>query len=359
MHEFVMYHNAEKIIWRINMKKSFIFGLPAWLLVFGLVFAGCEAPLNDDEIEPTVPGIPSPRGFSARALSGTSIGLEWQAVSTAVLYNIYWSDDPNEDFSWVDSTYSCRYTDSDAEFLSPGRTYYYAVTAENFYGKESEAVFSSGVTTPASVSISVPDAPIGLATVSVTTSSVSMVWFASDGAASYKIYRSSTSAGTYTLAGTSSTASYTDTGLTASKTYYYKVSAVNGSESQMSAYAYATTYAVASSKPSAPAGVSVSGTKNTYRSSTGTSKVSYFIAVSWSASATADTYKIWHSTSASGSYTLKDTVTGTSASIGVSSNSTAQYIKVSAVNSAGESAQSAQKQVTSWKETHSGSGYAR
>jgi fibronectin type 3 domain-containing protein len=58
---------------------------------------------------------------------------------------------------------------------------------------------------------------------------------------SYRVYRSDSSGGTYTLAGTSPTLSYLDAGLSGDTTYWYKVSTVKGSESALSASVSATT----------------------------------------------------------------------------------------------------------------------
>jgi hypothetical protein len=56
------------------------------------------------------------------------------------------------------------------------------------------------------------------------------------------VYRSNTSEGDYTPVETSSTPSYTNSGLSSSTTYYYKVSTVKGSdESDLSAAVSATT----------------------------------------------------------------------------------------------------------------------
>jgi len=64
-----------------------------------------------------------------------------------------------------------------------------------------------------------------------------LTWSAVSTATSYKVYRSTSATGNYTLVGSSTTASYSDINLTASTTYYYKVSAVNsnGEGSQSSA----------------------------------------------------------------------------------------------------------------------------
>ncbi len=85
--------------------------------------------------------------------------------------------------------------------------------------------------------------PTGLTVGSVTNNSVSLSWAAVSGATGYNVYRSFASGGTYTkVNGAVVTATgYTNTGLDTA-TYYYKVSAVNGSgESSLSVPVTATT----------------------------------------------------------------------------------------------------------------------
>jgi hypothetical protein len=64
-----------------------------------------------------------------------------------------------------------------------------------------------------------------------TPTSVALIWQANNAATGFNIYRSQSSAGTYTKINNSpvSGASFGDRGLTANTTYYYKVSAIDGS----------------------------------------------------------------------------------------------------------------------------------
>ncbi|HEY8023832.1 MAG TPA: PHB depolymerase family esterase [Burkholderiaceae bacterium] len=71
----------------------------------------------------------------------------------------------------------------------------------------------------------IPAAPTGLAVSGTTSSSVSLSWSASAGAASYSVFRNGVSVGT------STSTSYTDSGLNASTTYSYYVEAVNSAGS--------------------------------------------------------------------------------------------------------------------------------
>jgi regulation of enolase protein 1 (concanavalin A-like superfamily) len=90
-----------------------------------------------------------------------------------------------------------------------------------------------------------PAVPSGLGATAVSTSQINLSWSAVSGATSYNVKRATTSGGPYTTVQTGLTGtSFNNTGLNASTTYYYVVSAVNaGGESANSAQASATTSA--------------------------------------------------------------------------------------------------------------------
>jgi len=89
-----------------------------------------------------------------------------------------------------------------------------------------------------------PSAPTGLNATAVSQTQINLSWTASAGATSYTILRSTTSGGPYASVGTSTTTSFSNTGLTCGTTYYYVVTASNAScSSGNSAQAQATTQA--------------------------------------------------------------------------------------------------------------------
>lgn len=74
---------------------------------------------------------------------------------------------------------------------------------------------------------SAPAAPTNLTATAVSRSQINLAWNASQGASHYTVYRSLTSGGPYTAIATTSQTSFSNTGLSASTTYYYVVRANN------------------------------------------------------------------------------------------------------------------------------------
>ncbi len=187
-----------------------------------------------------------------------------------------------------------------------------------------------------------PASPTGLSASTVSTSGIDLTWISVTGAASYNIYRSAASDGTYTKINTStvSTTSYSDTGLIAGTAYYYKVSAVNGTgESGASSYATAGTAVAASSTPT---GLAVS------------SKTSTSITMTWNAVSGAAGYKLYKSSAIDGNYNEVYSGSNTSyAETGLTA-ATTYYYKASAINAGGESALSSAVGITTNSESVGG-----
>jgi fibronectin type 3 domain-containing protein len=175
----------------------------------------------------------------------------------------------------------------------------------------------------------IPPAPTGLAATPVSISQINLSWTASPGAISYNLKRSTSSGGPYVDVATSvNVTSYADTGLTASTTYYYVVSAVNGSgESVASAQAGATTL---TAPPAAPTGLTAILGQNQ-------------VILSWTASGGATSYTVQRATTSGGSYTTVATgLTGTSYADPGLTNGVTYYYVVVAVNANGSGPVSAE-----------------
>ncbi len=122
----------------------------------------------------------------------------------------------------------------------------YTVTARSFTvpnGPQPFALVVTGAVTAGS-GCTPPAAPTGVSASSSAQTTASVSWSASAGATSYPASRSTTSGGPYTAVGSSAASPFADSGLTCNTTYYYVVSASNGScSSGNSAQASVTTAA--------------------------------------------------------------------------------------------------------------------
>ena len=145
--------------------------------------------------------------------------------------------------------------------------------------------------------------------------------------------RSTTSGGPYTQISAPTSTSFTDTGLTNGTAYFYAVSALNtAGESPNSTQATATPTAPASAPP-APTGL---------QATAGNAQVS----LAWSASTGATSYHVKRSTTSGGAYTQISAPASTNFTDTGLSNGTAYFYVVSALNTAGESANSTQASAT-------------
>jgi N-acetylneuraminic acid mutarotase len=285
----------------------------------------------------TVTAPSAPTGVTATAGSG-QVTISWSASTGATSYNLYWSTAPGV------TTANNKIGGGSSPYVHAGLTngaaYYYAVTAVNAVG---ESGLSAEVNATPTAVVTPPAAPTTIL-VAGGANSVGMTWSPVANATSYNLYwRTSpgvtTSNGTKianvgTYNSTYNDYGYNHTGLTASTTYYYILTAVNaGGESAPSPEANATTTA-ALTAPSAPTGVTAVG-------------ASAQVTVSWGASAGATSYNLyWSATS--------PVTTGSTKITGVTSpyvhanltNGIPYYYAVTAVNAVGESVLSAEVSAT-------------
>jgi len=85
-------------------------------------------------------------------------------------------------------------------------------------------------------------APVGVSAIALSSSSIKLSWSSVSDATEYRVYRSTSSYGTYTQVGYTGSTSYTNTGLSSGTTYYYEISAYNDNgEGPRSSYVSATT----------------------------------------------------------------------------------------------------------------------
>ncbi|MCD7887369.1 MAG: leucine-rich repeat protein [Clostridiales bacterium] len=107
--------------------------------------------------------------------------------------------------------------------LTSGTTYYFRARAYVTVG--GTKYYGSYSSTKSTYYLSAPSSFTG----SAVSSGISLSWGSVTGATGYKVYRSTSSSGTYSLKTTTNSTSYTDTSVSRGNTYYYKVYAYYGS----------------------------------------------------------------------------------------------------------------------------------
>ena len=238
--------------------------------------------------------------------------LTWNAVYGATSYRIYRSTSKGSGYSLLGTTTATSYTNTGAK---AGTTYYYRVKACNDAGLSPYSNVVSGKVKSVTPKPSAPVVKIGN---SSTSGKPMLTWNAVSGATSYKVYRATSQNGTYSLLGTVTATSYTNTGAKAGVTYYYKVKAVNSAGES----AYSNT---------------VSGRATVTTLTMGHSATSGKPMLTWKAVSGAASYKVYRATTKNGAYSVINTTkaltyTNTGAALG-----TTYYYKVEALNAAGKS----------------------
>ena len=195
-------------------------------------------------------------GLAATAVSSTQINLAWTANPPAdgvANYNVY--RDTTAGFIVTPGTTpplatpaTNSYSDSG---LTASTTYYYRVAAVDAAGNIGPLSSEASVTPPSQVT--------GLAATAVSSTQINLAWTANppaDGVANYNVYRGTTAGfivtpGTTPPLATPATNSYSNSGLTASTTYYYRVAAVNaaGNIGPLSSEVFATTFITDTVRP--------------------------------------------------------------------------------------------------------------
>jgi fibronectin type 3 domain-containing protein len=266
----------------------------------------------------------APTGLSAAA-ANAQVNLTWSAASGASGYYVKRSTRSGGPYTQIATPGTANYTDSG---LTNGTKYFYVVSAYNSYGQSANS--SEINATPTSPPP--PAAPTGL-TATAGNSQVALTWSASTGAASYNVKRSTTSGGPYTTVNSPTVTNYTNTGLTNGTNYYYVVSAVGASGESANSPQVNATPAAPATPPVAPTGL---------QAAAGNAQVS----LTWTASAGATSYHVKRSTtSGSGYIQIAAPTTANYADASVV-NGTAYFYVVSALNSVGESPNSAQVTAT-------------
>jgi fibronectin type 3 domain-containing protein len=266
-----------------------------------------------------------PSGLQATA-GNAQVSLVWSATAGATSYHVKRATTSGGPYTQVAAPAMPNFADAG---LTNGTTYFYVVSAVNTAGESGN---SSEVSGKPAAAAQAPAVPAGLMA-TPGNAQVVLTWSANTTASSYHVKRSIASGGPYTQIAAPTATSFTDVGLTNGTTYFYVLSAVNSvgesaNSSQASAIPVAPTQ-----PPAAPAGLLATA---------GNAQVT----LRWNAPAGATSYHVKRSTTSGGPYTQVGAPTATSFSDTGLTNGTTYFYVVSALNSVGEGANSAQASAT-------------
>ena len=223
------------------------------------------------------------------------IQLTWTAVEGADMYDVVVYDTSKTSWLFPDGEIVniAHLTGTSVKHTSaePGKTYRYMVLA--LFGS-----YETGFYTSASIEVTAEctaAAPTVTASNVAKTGKVKLTWTAVEGAAQYKVYRSTEKDGKYSLMYTTAGTSYTNTKAEAGMVYFYKVVAVDAEGNAVSAMSAAKQRTCDLPQTKLSGSVNKSGNP----------------ALTWEKVEDAVAYKVYRA-DASGTYKLMKTTTGTS-----------------------------------------------
>ena len=247
-------------------------------------------PIAVESLLEPVPAVPG--GLKAASTGYDSLKLSWSKAQRAEGYELYRATVRDGVYSLVRSVTDTGYADSR---LTTGLTYYYKIRSyRTSEGKRLYSAFSAPV-----AGKPIPSTPGGVSAVSVDYRTAKIAWKAVAGADRYQVYRAASKNGSYQLVRTVTGTSYQHEGLTAGRTYYYKVRCYRF-VGEGRAYSSFSSPVAVKAVPQAPAKVAAASTA--YNS----------VKISWGKVSGASRYQVYRATSKNGSYQLVRTVTGTS-----------------------------------------------
>lgn len=263
---------------------------------------------------------PGPASNLAASAGNGVVTLRWAAAEGAERYAVKRSGVAGGPYAPVGSPAETRFVDAG---LTNGTSYYYVVAGVSAGGEG--APTAEAEATP----LGPPPAPIGL-NAFPGNGRVSLIWPAARGAEHYTVRRSTQKSGPFEPVGQPGGTTYVDTAVTNGTAYSYVVTAGGaGGESAHSPLAQVTPV----DPSTAPSGLTATA---------GNARVSLL----WLASREASHYNVKRSTARGGPSTTVASPTGTSFVDTQVTNGTTYYYVVSAVNPAGESANSPQVTAT-------------
>jgi hypothetical protein len=184
--------------------------------------------------------------------------------------------------------------------------------------------------------VTIPAAPTGV-TAAPGNAQVVIAWTASSGATSYHVKRGTASAGPFTQISAPTTTTFTDASVTNGGTYFYVVSALNSAGESADS-------TPASTKPAAPTQPQsqIPPVPTSLIATAGNAQIS----LTWAISSGATSYHVKRGTTTGGPYTQVSAPTTNAYTDTSLTNGTKYFYVVSALDSAGESANSTEANAT-------------
>lgn len=265
---------------------------------------------------PTVPGTPS-----ATTASGGTSTISWTASNvnggSSLVYNIYRGQNTTTvaNLRNASAQSSTNFTDNIGG--NGATTYYYKVTPLANYGSPAAQLtgIDSAVSSGLSITAPTVNAPVGL--VQNSPAGILLAWSGSAGSGdtlTYSLYRGQNTNPTNLIANQTST-SFTDQGVSASTTYYYRVSGTNNVGTAQSNVSSSITTPGPPNAPGTPSGAANNINNN--------------IALSWSAAGANNggtvTYEVFRGQNTANVNTSRGTTTGTQLTDPYSHTGTATY----------------------------------
>jgi fibronectin type 3 domain-containing protein len=236
--------------------------------------------------------ITPPTSVKAVSASYNSIKTTWGTVTGATAYRIYRATSSTGVYSYVTTRTSTSFTDTG---VITGKAYYYKVRAYKTVGTTGVLSNYSSM----AFAKPIPATPTSVKAVSASYNSIKTTWGTVTGATSYRVYRSTSSTGIYSYVPTATSTSFTDTGLIAGTTYYYKVRAYStvGTVKVFSNYSPVVFAKPIPATPTLVKAVSISDSS---------------IKTAWGGVKGANAYRVYSATSSTGIYSYVGTATSTS-----------------------------------------------